>query len=238
MENTKHIVIIVPPMTSILDVAGPLEVFAKTNDYIRENIPSLKQSYTTHVLSVDHISIVNTSSGLPVRCEGSLDSIHYEIDTVIIAGKGNTKNEIIEYLANWLKENAGSIRRIVSICAGAFVLAEAGLLNGKRATSHWMTCGKLAKLYPAIRVEKDPIFVKDGKIYTSAGISTGIDLSLALVEEDFGRDIAVMVARILVLYLKRPGNQSQFSNILMHQATDYQPIKTSKHGLWNIWPKT
>lgn len=228
MEKTKHIVIIAPPMTSILDVAGPLEVFAKTADYIKEHLPAIKESYTTHVLSIDSSHIVNTSSQLPIVCEGGLESIDYEIDTVLFAGKGgyNPGDAILEPILNWLKENANKIRRIGSICAGAFILAEAGLLNGRKATSHWQVCDKLARLYPDVKVEKDPIYVKDGNIYTSAGISTGMDLSLALVEEDFGRDVAVMVARILVLYLKRPGNQSQFSNALMHQTVDYEPIQT------------
>jgi transcriptional regulator GlxA family with amidase domain len=233
MWHSKHIVIVVPPLTSILDVTGPLEVFAKANDYMRENNHSIEKSYTIHVLSIDNITIVNTSSGLPILCEGSLSSINYEIDTIIIAGKGDAENEIIEYLANWLKSEANKIRRIVSICAGVFVLAKAGLLDGRKATSHWKTCEKLAKLYPTISVKKDPIFVKDGNIYTSAGISTGIDLSLALVEEDFGRNIAVMVARILVLYLKRPGDQSQFSVILAHQTTDHQPIKDTQEWIMN-----
>jgi transcriptional regulator GlxA family with amidase domain len=225
MEKTKHIVIIAPPMTSILDVAGPLEVFSKTVDYIRDNIPSSKHSYTTHVVSVDVDTIVNTSSGLPILCEGSIGSINYEVDTVLVAGKGSLENMELLYLANWLNDNFKRFRRVASICAGAFVLAEAGLLNGRRATSHWMVCDKMAKLYPEINVEKDPIFIKDGNIYTSAGISTGMDLALALVEEDFGRDIAIMVARMLVLYLKRPGNQSQFSNILMHQTVNYEPVR-------------
>jgi len=228
MEKTKHIVIIAPPMTSLLDVAGPLEVFSKTTDYIKNNLSETKESYTTHILSIDSSNIVNTSSGLPIICEGGIESINYGIDTVLFAGKGgyNPKDVIVEPLLNWLKENANKIRRIGSICAGAFILAEAGLLNGRRATSHWQVCDKLARQYPDVKVEKDPIYVKDGNIYTSAGISTGMDLSLALVEEDFGRNVAVMVARILVLYLKRPGNQSQFSNVLMHQTVDYEPIQT------------
>lgn len=225
MEKTKHIVIIAPPMTSILDVAGPLEVFAKTIDYIQNYIPVIKESYTTHILSVDSSTIVNTSSGLPIVCEGGIESINYEVDTVLVAGKGSSENKVLQNVLDWLKANAPNIRRIGSVCAGAFILAEAGLLDGRRATSHWQVCEKLARLYPAIKVEKDPIYVKDGNIYTSAGISTGIDLSLAMVEEDFGRDVAVMVARVLVLYLKRPGNQSQFSNILMHQTVDYEPIQ-------------
>lgn len=212
-------------MTSLLDVAGPLDVFSKTADYVSDNFPAAQQTYKTHVLSIDSSSIVQTSSGLPVVCEGGIDSISYEVDTVLFAGKGSVEMEDFRPVLEWLKTNVDKIRRIGSICAGAFVLAESGLLNGKRATTHWQVCDKLAKSYPEIKVEKDPIYVKDGKLYTSAGISTGMDLSLALVEEDFGRDIAVMVARILVLYLKRPGNQSQFSNVLMHQSVDYEPIK-------------
>lgn len=228
MDNTKHIVIIVPPMTSILDIAGPLEVFTKAADYVRGHKPEIKGAYVTHVLSADSSFVVNTSAGLPIVCEGGIDSIDYEIDTILFAGKGNACSSIIEKIASWLKENISKIRRIGSICAGAFILAEAGLLNGKRVTSHWQVCDKMASLYPEIKVEKDAIYVKDGNIYTSAGISTGMDLSLAMVEEDFGRDIAVMVAKILVLYLKRPGNQSQFSSILMHQTVDYEPIKVAQ----------
>lgn len=230
----KHIVIIVPPTTSLLDIAGPLEVFTRTADYISTHLPSIKQSYTTHVVSVDDASVVTTSSGLPVICEGSLTAIRYPIDTVLVAGRGNYKtNNIPAHLLSWLKKRANKIRRIGSICAGAFILAEAGLLDGRRATTHWQVCDKMAKRYPRVKVEKDPIYVKDGNIYTSAGISTGIDLSLALVEEDFGRDVAVMVARLLVLYLKRPGNQSQFSNILMHQMVDYQPIQMIQEWIMN-----
>ncbi len=231
MDKEKHIVIVVPPMTSILDVAGPLEVFTKTAGYISNHVPSIKHSYVTHVLSVGSSTIVNTLSGLPVLCEGSIESINYEVDTILFAGRGDADSTIILYLAGWLKEHAFDIRRIVSICGGAFILAEAGLLDGRRATTHWQVCDKMAAIYPEITVEKDPIYVRDGNIYTSAGISAGIDLSLALVEEDFGREVAVMVARLLVLYLKRPGNQSQFSNILMHQLVDYKPIQIIQEWL-------
>lgn len=227
MIKTKHILIIVPPMTSILDVAGPLEVFAKTIDHLNEHCPHTETSYATHVVSVTTSTTVATSSGLPVVCEGDLNSITYEVDTVLLAGKGGLEpnDPILQPLIDWLQTNSRNIRRMGSICAGAFVLAEAGFLDGKRATTHWKNCDRLARRYPKVRVEKDPIYIKDGNIYTSAGISTGIDLSLALVEEDFGRDVAVSVARILVLYLKRPGSQSQFSQILAHQTTDYEPIK-------------
>jgi transcriptional regulator GlxA family with amidase domain len=227
MKKIKHVVIIVPPMASLLNVAGPLEVFTRTMSYIKDNVPEANGTYATHILSVDSSNVVNTSAGLPIICEGGIESINYEVDTVLIAGKitGIADNAVTKNLTSWLNCNKNTFRRIGSICAGAFVLAEAGLLNGRRATTHWQVCDKLARLYPEIKVEKDPIYVKDGNIYTSAGISSGMDLSLALVEEDFGRDVAIMVARFLVLYLKRPGNQSQFSNILMYQSVDYKPIK-------------
>jgi transcriptional regulator GlxA family with amidase domain len=224
MSETKHIVILVPANVSILDVAGPLDVFAKAKEYIRENYPSIKESYTTHVLSFDSVRQVNTSSGLPIITEGGIETISYDVDTVLVAGNATLK-VIPQNLIDWLKEKADKVHRMGSICAGAFVLAKAGILDGRRATTHWMVCDRLAKLYPEVKVESDPIFVKDGNVYTSAGISTGMDLSLALVEEDFGRDIAVGTARRLVLYLKRPGNQSQFSNILNYQSVDYEPIK-------------
>ena len=226
MDKTKHIVIIAPPNTSILDVAGPLEVFSKATDYMNMYIENRTETYTLHVISTQSSKIVTTSSGLPIVCEGSVKSINYEVDTVLVSGIPNApENMVDQETLNWLKEHSNTIRRVGSICAGAFILAEAGILNGKRATTHWRVCDKLARYYPEVKVESDPIFVKDGNVYTSAGISTGMDLSLAMVEEDYGKDIALSVARQLVLYLKRPGNQSQFSIVLTHQKVDYQPIR-------------
>jgi transcriptional regulator GlxA family with amidase domain len=116
-------------------------------------------------------------------------------------------------------------RRIVSVCTGAFVLAELGLLDGRRATTHWDSCARLAERYPAVRVESEPIFVRDGHVYTSAGVTAGIDLALALIEEDLGREAALAIARGLVLFLRRPGNQAQFSAQLAHQAADREPLR-------------
>lgn len=221
MDKLKHIVILTPDNASILDVAGPLEVFSKTADYIKNYIPAIKESYKTHVLSIQGKKIVTTSSGLPIVSEGGIKSIDYEIDTILVAGNTDAPKEFL----NWLNQHSKITRRVGSICAGAFVLASAGILDGKSATTHWRVCDRLAKNYPKIKVQSDPIFVKDGNIYTSAGISTGMDLSLAMVEEDFGRDIALAVARQLVLYLKRPGNQSQFSHMLTHQTVDHKPVR-------------
>lgn len=221
----KHIVIVAPSFTSLLDVAGPLEVFAKAASLL-DFTSQAAESYQLHVIAAEGGKVVNTSTGLPIVCEGNLKSIDYPIDTLLIAGMPGAPEEMVSKATlQWLRKHEPKIRRVGSVCAGAFILAEAGLLKGKRATTHWMACGKMAQRYPDIRVEKDPIFVKDGHIYTSAGISSGMDLALALVEEDYGRDLALMVARQLVLYLKRPGNQSQYSAVLSFQKVNYQPIR-------------
>ena len=120
---------------------------------------------------------------------------------------------------------SGKVRRICSVCTGTFFLAETGILNGKKATTHWEVCDKLALQYPEITVEKEPIFIKEGNIYTSAGISSGMDLALALIEEDRGRSFALEVAKQMVLYLKRQGSQSQFSSVISYQHVDYKPIQ-------------
>jgi len=225
MSEIKHIVIVAPSMTSILNVAGPLDVFAKANHCLSEIKPSVNTGYAIHTVSVDASTLVHTSSGVPIGCEGGLEAIDYPIDTLLIAGKGELDEPTRQKLIKWLQKHEKNMRRLGSICEGSFVLAEAGLLNGRRATTHWRTCDQLEKMYPDVKVDKESIYIKDDHMYTSAGISTGIDLSLALVEEDYGREIALMVARLLVLYLKRPGNQSQFSPVLMNQSVNYEPIK-------------
>ncbi len=225
MKNLKHVVLVAPPGTSMLDIAGPAEVFAKTNDILEESYSEVNERYRIHVISTDGNTVVNTSTGIPIVAEGDLSSVIYKPDTILVSGiPGSPVNMVPDEVLEWLRESTGSVRRVGSICAGAIVLAEAGVLNGKRATTHWMVCEKLSKYYPQVKVDGDPIFIKDGNIYTSAGISAGMDLSLALVEEDFGRDIALAAARRLVLYLKRPGSQSQFSTVLSHQKSDYKPV--------------
>ena len=122
------------------------------------------------------------------------------------------------------------MRRLCSVCTGAFLLAEAGLLDGLSATTHWRRCDRLAARYPAVSVEPDPIFVRAGKVYTSAGVTAGIDLALALVEDDHGRDVALAVARELVMFLRRPGGQSQFSVQLSAQHADREPLRELQRG--------
>jgi transcriptional regulator GlxA family with amidase domain len=123
-------------------------------------------------------------------------------------------------LVHWVRERSSQARRTASVCTGAFLLAAAGILDGRRAATHWSFCAELARRFPAVRVESDPIFVHDGPIWTSAGVTSGIDLALALVEEDLGRTVALAVARYLVVFLKRPGGQAQFSTALSLQTAE------------------
>ncbi|HEY9467369.1 MAG TPA: helix-turn-helix domain-containing protein, partial [Vicinamibacterales bacterium] len=140
-------------------------------------------------------------------------------------GRGSRRAAQDPALRAWLGRMAPRVRRLGSVCTGTFILAAAGLLTGKRATTHWASCDTLAKMYPTVRVEPDPIFIRDGRIYTSAGVTAGMDLALALVEEDFGRHIALGVARQLVMFLQRPGGQSQFSSQLAIQTADREPLR-------------
>jgi transcriptional regulator GlxA family with amidase domain len=128
-------------------------------------------------------------------------------------------------LLRWIRRQAGLVRRLASICTGAFFLAEAGLLEGRRATTHWNHCDAFARQFPRVKIEPDTIFVREGSLYTSAGVTAGMDLALALVEEDFGRDVALAVARELVMFLKRPGGQAQFSAQLSAQFAEHEPLR-------------
>lgn len=211
----RHIVFLVPPNTTLLTTVGPLEVFAKAIDLFDSGRGDMNFRYQTHVVSMDNGKQINTSSGLPILSEGSYTEIDYPIDTILVTGLGcyldpGQKVAMLE----WLKNQSGRIRRICSVCSGAFVLAEAGLLDGRKATAHWSKNEELAQDFPSIDVQIARIFIKDGNIYTAAGITSGMDLALALIEEDLGQSFALDVARWLVLYLKRPGNQSQFNTYL------------------------
>src|SRR6202000_1193693 len=142
-------------------------------------------------------------------------------DTLMVAGGPGVDAAAADtVLIDWLRQRTRKARRVASVCTGAFLLGASGALNGRRAVTHWSYCAELARRFPAVRVESDPIFVRDGSIWTSAGVTAGIDLALALVEEDLGRTVALAVARYLVVFLKRPGGQAQFSEVLALQASD------------------
>jgi transcriptional regulator GlxA family with amidase domain len=214
----RHIVFVAFEQALLLDIAGPLQVFASARDLCAA--AGLPDPYRLSLVSPKGGEIA-TSSGLAVvtRRLGALRS--EPIDTLIAVGGIGSRAAVNERaLIRWLASRAGRARRVCSVCTGAFLLAEAGLLDGKRAVTHWWACDELARRYPRVTVEPDPIFLRDGKIWTSAGVTAGIDLALALVEEDLGRVMALRVARHLVVFLKRPGGQSQFSAMLESQARD------------------
>jgi transcriptional regulator GlxA family with amidase domain len=191
-----------------LDVAGPMEVFAVANQHQRQKI-----EYRLILATPDGRSLA-THAGFELGPATALSDLPDEIDTIIVTGGSEAamRAAIAEgKLIAWLQERARETRRIASVCTGAFMLAAAGFLDGRRATTHWNTCRQLQELFPRIQVEPDAIFVAEPPFYTSAGVSAGIDLSLALVQADLGAPTALAVARELVLFLRRPGGQSQFS---------------------------
>jgi transcriptional regulator GlxA family with amidase domain len=224
----KRVVIIAMPEALSFDIMGPSDVFALA-DYSRlskGNDQGIFPFYEVMVVAATRDLVVRTASGVAIVCEHSIYTLKGDIDTLIIGGLSLTeRRDSFPEVVNWIRQNAGRFSRICSVCIGAFILAEAGLLTGKNATTHWQYWKELNDNYEKIKVDPAPIFVKDGNIYTSAGISAGIDLSLALVEEDLGRNVSLQVAQMLVLYLRRPGNQTQFSAMLTQQLSSKQQIK-------------
>jgi transcriptional regulator GlxA family with amidase domain len=193
----------------VLDVTGPLEVFS---------LATRLAGGAYELELVAGSGPVATSSGL------SLNPRH--LDTLIVAGgRGVHGAAQDEDLVDWVRTAAAGARRVASVCTGAFVLAKAGLLDGRRATTHWAECARLAAEYPGVEVDPEPIFVRDGHVYTSAGVTAGIDLALALVEEDLGRQAALVVARQLVVYMRRPGDQAQMSAGLASAACAAPPLR-------------
>lgn len=189
-----------------LDLTGPLEVFAAADRF------SEAAGYSTEIVSAGGAA-VRASSGLTIQPERSLRGVRGAIDTLVIPG-GTGSRSGNEQLVSSLPGLAARSRRVISVCTGAFLLARAGLLEGRAVTTHWAWCDRLAESFPTLDVQADRIFVRDGDIWTSAGVTSGIDLALALVEEDFGRATALEVARWLVMFSKRPGGQAQFSSSL------------------------
>ncbi len=217
---------VVYPDVQVLDVTGPLEVFANANRRLDEQAESRTPRYRIEI-AASAPGPVRTTSGIELAATCVLGDLRGPIDTLLVAGGAGTARALRDRaLIAFLRRRALHARRVASVCTGAFLLAEAGLLDGRRATTHWASCAELAKRHPKIAVESDPIFVRDGKFWSSAGVCAGMDLALALVEQDHGRELALRVARWLVLFLKRPGGQSQFSAELSAQATEHDAIRS------------
>ena len=213
MGPVRRVVIVGFPECMSLDVVGPAEVFASAGAYDVELVaPDPEPFFMTN--------------GLRVVPERGIDDVRGHIDTLVIAGGQGTRRAASDpRVIGWVRDAAKRSRRVTSVCSGAFVLAAAGLLDGRRATTHWQWCDALAQMFPEVQIESDAIFVADGNVYTSAGVTAGMDLALALVEEDLGPEVAREVAQQLVVFLRRPGGQSQFSAQIATPAAEREPLR-------------
>jgi transcriptional regulator GlxA family with amidase domain len=219
-KDLRRVVILAFPGVQPLDVVGPAEVFAGA-DQIAGG-----RAYDVEVVAKVADPIMTRSSGYGLVPKTTTARCRGPIDTLIVAGGfGVRKAEQDAALIRWIRSAARRSRRVASVCTGAFLLAQAGLLEGKTVTTHWSRTGELAGEHPELAVDPNPIFVREGDVWTSAGVTSGMDLALALVEEDLGREIAVEIARWLVLFLQRPGGQAQFSSHLSAQLAERRPLR-------------
>jgi transcriptional regulator GlxA family with amidase domain len=210
----------------ILDVTGPLEVFARAGEVAVERGLASTSPYRIEVLA-PAAGPLRSQSGVGLVADRAFRDASRGIDTLLVAGgRGGTETMMRDAaVLAWLKRMAPRVRRLGSVCSGTFILAATGLLDGRRVTTHWAACDLFERMFPQITLERDPIFVRDGNLYSSAGVTAGMDLALALVEDDLGRAVALETARGLVLFLRRPGGQSQFSAQLAVQAGDREPLR-------------
>ncbi|HET8537831.1 MAG TPA: GlxA family transcriptional regulator [Solirubrobacteraceae bacterium] len=201
-----------------LDVTGPVEAFSIATRYFGGE-------YEIELVTPDGAP-ARATSGLSLNADAAIGDVAGPIGTLVIAGgEGAGRAARDERVVAWVREAAGRSDRVASVCTGAFILAAAGLLDGRRATTHWDSCQRLAERHPRITIETDPIFVRDGNVLTSAGVTAGIDLALALIEDDLGPEAALRTAQSLVMFVRRPGGQSQFSAQLKAAPARREPLR-------------
>src|SRR5262245_4193237 len=213
--SSRRIVAVVVPPVDELDLVGPLQVFNSVNRLAGRTIYAIEV-----VTNAEHLTVAGESGVLTFLAREHFSHVEGPCDSVLVVCGLGSRSVRDPSLSEWLREKASEVRRLGAVCVGSFLLAEAGLLNGRRATTHWRFGRELAERFPRVRVEHDPVWVKDENIYTSAGISAGIDLALAWVEQDCGAALAHEAARELVLFLRRPGGQPQVSVSLASQASE------------------
>ena len=254
-RTPRRITILCFPSVQMLDVTGPSEALSiaeriRPGSYDIELLSSrsgssasarasgsaaARASGSAAAMDVNGVpgacEAIESSSGLKLLPDSSIAGHAGEIDTLLVAGGRGVREALKdELLIEWIRQTAARCKRVASVCTGAFLLAEAGLLDGRKATTHWSACKALASSYPQVSVEIDPIFVRDGNVSTSAGVTAGIDLALSLVEEDLGGEVSLQVAKTLVLFMRRPGGQAQFSSALLSQR-----VKPGSLGDLQTW---
>jgi transcriptional regulator GlxA family with amidase domain len=218
---SRRVCFLALPQTVLLDLAGPWDIFHQAN----EMSDKVKPRYQLEIISLDHLSEVPSHSGLLLGPTRSISKCRGTIDTLIIPATIDPDDAPPDArVVRHVERLAAKSRRVASVCGGAFLLGAAGLLEGRRATTHWRCLDLLEQMFPSTKVERDMIYVKDGPIYTSAGVTAGMDLTLALIEEDYGRETAFSIARQLVMFARRPGGQAQFSELLKAQSSTSTPI--------------
>ncbi|MER6345064.1 GlxA family transcriptional regulator [Streptomyces sp. NPDC001595] len=220
MPQPHRVVIVAFPGTELLDVTGPAEVFSVASRVAGADRPE----YFVQIATADG-GPVTTSSGVRLMADLTFDGVSGPIDTLLVPGAIEIVDDRVEpvidhEVTRWLRSAAPRARRFGSICAGAHLLADAGLLEARPATTHWLTARRLAAEHPLVQVDPDPIFIRDGHVWTCAGVTSGMDMALAMVAEDHGQDLALATARMMVMYVKRSGGQSQFSVPLSVQSSE------------------
>lgn len=220
---TRDLVLVVFPEIQGLDLIGPAEVFAAANEQVGHT------AYRARVVATTP-GPLPSSSGVTIVADEAIAAVRGPVDTLMVVGGNGTYEAVADaHLVDHVARLARTARRVTSVCSGTFILARAGLLDGRRATTHWSVCDLLAQSFPDVDVDPDPIYVRDGNVWTSAGVTAGMDLALALVEDDHGREVALAIARRLVLFLRRPANQSQFSAPLQTQSAGRDGLRAAQH---------
>lgn len=214
ISKTRSVVMLGFPGAQVLDITGPMEIFKGANDVLARHgvdTPAYRLTLATHAGG-----LFATTSGIRLAADCDLAALRSPIDTLLVSGGDGVREAMRDkVLISFIQQASKKARRVASVCSGSFLLAQAGLLDGRRAASHWRGCDLLAQHFPKVAVERDALYVRDGKFYSSAGVTAGMDLSLALVAEDCGQRAALEVAKDKVLFMIRGGGQSQFSTHLM-----------------------
>jgi transcriptional regulator GlxA family with amidase domain len=225
-QTPRRVVILAYPGVQPLDVVGPAEVFGTADAALADQGGGLGSAYRVEVVAPTPEPILTRHGSYGIAPVKTTAQCRGPIDTLMVAGGFGVREAVQdERLVDWVRSASKRSRRTTSVCSGSFLLAAAGLLDGKRATTHWSSCAELARRHPEVEVDPNPIFVHDGDVWTSAGVTAGMDLALSLAEADLGREVALEVARWLVLFLQRPGGQAQFSSHLAAQLAERDSLR-------------